>query len=225
MNAQITDPAVTLTDYGLAIECAAIVALLMRPGASDETLRAYFVVFFTAAALGSALGGTVHGFFKPADSTGRAVLWPATLIAILTSGFAAWVAAARLALRAKSETIAQMIAAALLLAMALAVIFVSRNFAIAIAGYLPATLFLLYSLISVYRRNKARAVGWGIAGLSLTLVAAVVQRLHIVIHPVYLDHNVFYHVLQGGAFWMIYKAARFVSTVRPPIRRSYDFAA
>jgi hypothetical protein len=225
MNTQITDPAVTLTDYGLAIECAAIVALLMRPQASDGTLRAWFVVFFSAAALASLLGGTVHGFFKPADSSGRAVLWPATLIAILTGGLAAWFAAARLELRAKAEAVARVLAALLLVALSLTVIFVTRNFAIAIAGYLPATLFLLYSLISAYRRNKARAVLWGIAGLSLTLIAAVVQRLHIVIHPVYLDHNTFYHLLQGAALWMIYTAARFVSTVRPPIRRSYALAA
>jgi hypothetical protein len=225
MNAQITDPAVTFTDYGLAIECAAIVALLMRPGTSDQTLRMWFAVFFAAAALASLLGGTVHGFFKPADSAGRAILWPATLIAILTSGLAAWFAAARLELRSRQEYIARIIAALLLVALALSVIFVTRNFAIAIAGYLPATLFLLYSLISAYRRNKARAVVWGIAGLSLTLIAAVVQRLHVVIHPVYLDHNAFYHVLQGAAFWMIYKSARFVSTVHPPIRRSYAVAA
>ena len=58
----ITDPAVTLTDYALAIECAAIVALLMRSEASDETLRFWFILFFAAAALASLLGGTVHGF-------------------------------------------------------------------------------------------------------------------------------------------------------------------
>src|SRR5690349_13646333 len=188
MNTQITDPAVTFTDYGLAIECAAIVALLMRPGASDGTLRAWFVVFFAAAALASFLGGTVHGFFKPADSPGRAILWPATLIAILTGGLAAWFAAARLELRAKAETIARLVATILLIAMALSVLFITRNFAIAIAGYLPATLFLLYSLVSAYRRNHARAIAWGIAGVALTLIAAVVQRLHVVVHPIYLDH-------------------------------------
>lgn len=225
MNAQITDPAVTLTDYGLAIECAAIVALLMRPQSSDETLRVWFVVFFAAAALAALLGGTVHGFFKAADSRGRAILWPATLIAILTGGSAAWFAAARLELRPKAERIARLIATVLLVVMALAVLFVTHNFAIAIVGYLPATLFLLYSLIATYRRHKAPPIGWGIAGISLTLIAAAIQRLHIVIHPVYLDHNVFYHVIQGAAFWMIYTAAHFLCTVRPSIRRSHAVTA
>jgi hypothetical protein len=225
MNLQITDPAVTLTDYGLAIECAVIVALLMRPEAGDTTLRAWFVVFFAAAAVASLFGGTVHGFFKAADSGGRAVLWPATLLAILASGLAAWFIAARLELLPRAEDIVRLVATTISIVMALLVLFVTRNFAIAIAGYLPAALFLLYSLIAVYRRHKAPAIGWGIAGLSLTLVAAAVQRLHIVIHPVYLDHNVFYHLLQGAAFGMIYIAARFVSTVRPSIRRSHAIAA
>ncbi|HJQ10851.1 MAG TPA: hypothetical protein VJ840_07440 [Gemmatimonadaceae bacterium] len=225
MNTTITDPAVTLTDYGLAIECALLLALLLRPQASDNTLRLWFVVFFAAAALASLLGGTVHGFFKAADSTGRAILWPATLISILVSGLAAWFVATRLELRSKVAQVARVAAAVLLIGMALTVLFVTRNFAIAIAGYLPATLFLLYALISAYRRRRARAIGWGIAGISLTLVAAAVQRLHIVVHPVYLDHNAFYHVIQGAAFWMIYVAARFVSTVQPPIRRDYALAA
>ena len=216
----ITDPAVTITDYGLTIECAVIVALMMRPQASDNTLRVWFVVFFASAALASLLGGTVHGFFKPAESRGRAILWPATLIAILTTGSAAWFAAARLELRPTAERIAGVVATALLIAMALTVLFVTRNFAIAIAGYLPATLFLLYALIAAYRRRQARAIGWGIAGISLTLIGAAVQRLHVVIHPVYLDHNVFYHLIQAAAFWMIYTAARFLSTVRPSIRRT-----
>ncbi|HJP61592.1 MAG TPA: hypothetical protein VJ865_16405 [Gemmatimonadaceae bacterium] len=221
MNLTITDPAVTLTDYGLAIECLILLGLLARPQASDETLRLWFLFFFAAAAAASLLGGTVHGFFKAADSRGRAILWPLTLLSILLSGLAAWFAAARLELRPRVETWARIAAIALVLILSAAVILLTRNFAIAIVGYLPSTLFLLFALVSTYRRRKDRAIAWGIAGLSLTLVAAGVQRLRIAIHPVYLDHNAFYHVIQGLGFWMIYKSARYLSTVWPPIRRSY----
>ena len=99
MNPTITDPAVTLTDYGLAIECVVFLALLARPQATDPTLRMWFVLFFAAAAVGALLGGTVHGFFKAADSRGRAILWPLTLLSILLGGLAAWCAAARLELK------------------------------------------------------------------------------------------------------------------------------
>jgi len=221
MNPTITDPAVTLTDYGLAIECAILLALLARPQASDETLQFWFLIFFAAAAAASLFGGTVHGFFKPADSRGRAILWPLTLLSILLSSLAAWFAAARLELQPRFETWARITAIALVFILTATVMFVARSFAIAIVGYLPSTLFLLFALVSAYRRRKEGAIAWGIAGLSLTLVAAGVQRLRIAIHPVYLDHNAFYHVIQGVGFWMIYKAARYLCTVWPPIRRSY----
>ena len=225
MNAPFTDPAVTLTDYGLALECALIVALLMKPQPSDPTLRFWFVVFFAAAGAASLLGGTVHGFFKPANSNGRAILWPATLLTILATSLAAWFAAARLQLFPRAEQIARAVAITILAGLALIVLFVSRNFLVAIIGYLPSTLFLLYALVATYRRQKERAIGWGIAGIALTLAAAVVQQAHIVIHPVYFDHNAFYHVIQGAAFWMIYRAARFISTVRPPLRRTNALTA
>jgi uncharacterized protein DUF6962 len=221
MNPTITDPAVTLTDYGLAIECAILLALLARPQASDETLRLWFLVFFAAAAAASLFGGTVHGFLKAPDSRGRATLWALTLLSIWLSGLAAWFAAARLELQPHAETWARIAGTAMVAVLSAAVILGARNFAIAIVGYLPSTLFLLFALWSVYRRRKARSIGWGIAGLSLTLLAAGVQRLRIGVHPVYLDHNAFYHVIQGAAFWMIFKAARYLSTVWPPIRRSY----
>jgi hypothetical protein len=221
MNPTITDPAVTLTDYGLAIECVILLALLARPQASDETLRLWFVLFFAAAAAASLLGGTVHGFLKAGDSRGRETLWSLTLLAILLSGLAAWFAAARLELRPRAETWARIAAIALVSIVSATVIFATRNFAIAIVGYLPSTVFLLFALASAYKRRKERTIGWGIAGLSLTLVAAAVQRLRVTIHPVYLDHNALYHVIQGIGFWMIYKAARYLSTVWPPIRRSY----
>jgi hypothetical protein len=198
-----------------------LLALLARPQASDETLRLWFVLFFAAAAAASLFGGTVHGFLKDSDSRGRETLWALTLLAILLSGLAAWFAAARLELRPRAETWARIAAIALVSIVSATAIFATRNFAIAIVGYLPSTVFLLFAFVSAYKRRKERTIGWGIAGLSLTLLAAAVQRLRVTIHPVYLDHNALYHVIQGIGFWMIYKAARYLSTVWPPIRRSY----
>lgn len=103
--------------------------------------------------------------------------------------------------------------------MTLVVLFASHNFAIAIAGYLPATLFLLFAFISVYERTGAGAIGWGIAGVFLSLCAAGVQRLGIGIRRVYLDHNGVYHVIQGAALWMIYKGARFAITTLASVGR------
>jgi hypothetical protein len=35
-----------------------------------------------------------------------------------------------------------------------------------------------------------------------------VQQLRIAVHPVYLNHNALYHVIQFVALWMIFVAAR-----------------
>jgi hypothetical protein len=220
MNAQLTDPAVAITDYGLAIECAVIVTLLLRAHPNDETLRLWLVVFFAAAGAASLLGGTVHGFFKATGSRGRAILWPATLISILVSGLAVSFVAAHIQLDTEAERVARAVATLLFISLAVAVLLASHSFAIAVAGYLPATLFLLYAFIVAYERTGARAIGWGIAGVSLSILAATFQRLRVGIHRTYLDHNASYHLIQAAAFWMIYKAAAFVTTALPFIGRT-----
>jgi hypothetical protein len=187
---------------------------------TDETLRLWLVVFFGAAGAASLLGGTVHGFFKPAGSRGRAILWPATLISILVSGLAASFVAARIELGTEPQQLVRVLAIALLALIALAVVFANLSFALAIAGYLPAALFLLYAFISAYERSQAGAIWWGIAGVSLSIVGATIQRLGVKVHRVYLDHNALYHVLQGAAFWMIYKAAQFISTTLSSVGRT-----
>jgi len=220
MQTSIADPAVTLTDYALAIECATIVILLARTEATDKELRFWFVAFFAAASAASFLGGTVHGFFKNPATAGNAVFWPATLLSILASGLAAWFAAARLQMSEPSRTMAQRAAVAGIVLLSLVVLFVKQKFYVAIIGYLPATLFLLGAFVAAYNRRPARPIAWGIFGLSLTLIAAGIQRLGIAIHPRYFDHNALYHVVQGVALWMIFVAARYLSTARPPIRRT-----
>jgi hypothetical protein len=224
MQTRITDPAVTLTDYGLAIECAVVVVLLLRRQVTDDTLRLWLVVFFAAASAASLLGGTVHGFLR-ADSPRRAILWPATLISILVSGLAVSFVAARIQLGPEAQQVVRVLAIGLLAIMVLAVIFAKQSFAIAIAGYLPATLFLLYAFAATYERTRAGMVWWGIAGVSLSIVGAAVQRLGVKIHRVYLDHNALYHVLQGAGFWMIYKAVQFISTTLPSIGRTNAIAS
>jgi hypothetical protein len=224
MRMTITEPAVTLTDYALAIECAVFVLLLMRRDAGDRTLRFWFVVFFASAGAASLLGGTVHGFFPDAASNGRQILWQVTLLAILVTSLAAWNIGAALLLSPRTARIVRVLAIAQLLIFSFVVLFVRHEFFIAIIAYLPATLFLLIGLVGAYRSRRLSALRWGITGLGLTFLAAAVQRLHIAVHPHYFDHNALYHVIQGSALWMIFLAARALSSARPPVRRLHVFS-
>ena len=218
----MTEPAVTLTDYALAIECAAFVIALSRLDASDRKLCFWFIVFFASIGAASVLGGTVHGFFLPATSNGRRILWPATIFAILVTSLAAWNIGAVLQLNERQAALVRRLAIVQLVLFSLVVLFVTSRFYIGIIAYLPSTVFLLCAFITTYRRGHDPAVRWGIAGLALTLAAAVVQQLHVSIHPIYFNHNALYHVIQGAALGMIFVAARSMARAWPPIRRSHD---
>src|SRR5689334_2512467 len=92
----ITEPAVTLTDYGLAIECALFTYLLSSRGDRHQRLRPWFVLFFASASVAALTGGTAHGFFPNVETTGYAVLWPATFLALGVTALAAWAIGARI---------------------------------------------------------------------------------------------------------------------------------
>src|SRR6202171_5237046 len=195
----MTEPAVTLTDYALAIECTVFVIALTRLGARDKELCFWFVVFFASIGAASVLGGTVHGFFLAASSPGRRILWPATILAILVTSLAAWNIGAVLKLDERKLALVCRLALAQPMILAIVVLFVTSKFYIGIIAYLPSTLFLLYALLTAYRRRPDRGIRWGVTGLALTLLAAVVQQVRVGIHPVYFNHNALYHVIQGAA--------------------------
>ena len=220
----LTEPAVTLTDYALAIECAVFAVLLMRRDSSDRTQRFWLVVFFASIGGASLLGGTVHGFFPDTASPGHGVLWSATLLAILVTSLATWLIGAVLLLNGRSATLVRRLAIVQLAIFSFVVLFVRREFFIAIIAYLPATLFLLIALIVAYRSRRLPALRWGITGLTLTFVAAAIQQLHINVHPYYFDHNALYHVIQGAALWMIFVGAMSIVSAQPPIRRIHAYS-
>jgi hypothetical protein len=87
------------------------------------------------------------------------------------------------------------------------VLFEFHQFVIALLLYLPATLLLLTGFVVRWRQGESFAVDGAIA-MVLTLVAGVLQYLHIGIHPVYFNHNAVYHLVQGIALFFLYRAGR-----------------
>ncbi len=222
MFIELTRPAVSLTDFALAIECAAFTVLLARQSATDLVLRKWFVVFFASVAAASLLGGTMHGFFEYSTSPVRTVLWTTTLLSILVTSFAAWSIASVMQLDRRASQWVRWFALAQLVVLTLVVLFVTQQFLIAIVAYLPATVFLLVAFVLAYRRRRSPALASGIAGLALVFIGAAVQQSGVTVHPVYLDHNTLYHVIQGAALWLIYRAARWTAVAQPMVRRTND---
>lgn len=219
---ELTRPAVSLTDFALAIECAVFVILLARRSANDPVLRSWFVLFFASVALASLLGGTMHGFFEYSTSPIRTVLWTATLLSILVTSFSAWSIAAVIHLDPRFARLVRWFAATQMIVLSLVVLFLTQKFLVAIVAYLPATIFLFVAFLLAYRRRRAPALASGVAGLALVFVGAAVQQSGLSLHPVYLDHNTLYHIIQGIALWLIYRAAKWIAGAQPPVRSSHD---
>ena len=215
----MTEPDVSLTDYALAAECALFAYLLYFRNRPASRVRLWFALLFASLGLASLFGGTVHGFFLDEQSLGHRILGPATLLALCVTSMAMWFVGAIAGLQEPRATWLRRAAIAALVVYAVIVIFVDSRFVVAIAMYLPATVFLLVTLSMLYAQRRRRALAIGIAGLLLTFVAAAVQQLRIAVHPVYFNHNALYHVIQGIALAMIYVGARGLTST-PPVASS-----
>jgi hypothetical protein len=202
----IAEPDVTLTDYGLAIECALLAAFLYGTPTSAVRMRLYFVVFFCAVGVGALLGGTDHGFLLDKTTRLRAVVWKGTLVAIGVSALAAWQAGALLI----APTPARWIRAGAVVLFIGYLFAVARSdaFLVAIVHYLPAVVFLFGVFGWHYVRGRERHYLLGAAALSLTLAAAGVQQARIGLHPVLFNHNALYHLIQAVALLLLFTAAR-----------------
>ncbi len=202
---------VTLTDYGLAIECAIFAVALRRRPPARPWLRRGFVIFYAAVGTASLLGGTVHGFFPDPESAGRRLLWPATLLAIGLAGLAIWGLAAGLQFAPRTARLAAGAAALVFLGYAAIVLFVSQGFWVAIVYYLPASAAFLAVLLARYARTSDRRLIPAMTGIVLGFAASAIQQLGIALHPLYFDHNALYHLVQAVALLLIFMSARWLS--------------
>jgi hypothetical protein len=204
----LLEPDVALTDFALAVACAGFAAWLQFWSISRSPLRAPFAAFFAAVGLAALLGGITHGFLSDQWSVLYGTVWSSTLIAIGIAACASWIIGARLILPDSTARRVAVFAGSMLALYAVIILFVSRSFAIAIAHYIPAAVFLLIVFILAYRRRPTSFLMAGIAGVALTFVAAAIQQGGVGLHRTYFNHNALYHVVQGIALLLIFLAAR-----------------
>jgi hypothetical protein len=198
---------VSLTDYGLAFECTYFACRIAQL-AGSSALRRTFAVFFLSIAIAAAAGGTVHGFFLDESSLGFRILWPLTLIAIGITALSGIQIGTALQFSRSTALLINRIGLAIFLAYILIVLFIRRDFLIAILDYLPALLFLGVAFMRAFRRDKRPAFLIGFFGICLMFVSAAAQQAQIGIHPLYFNHNALYHLLQAIALFMLFHAAR-----------------
>jgi hypothetical protein len=205
----IAEPDVTLTDYGLALECGYFAIALggHRPAAGP--LRRWFAVFFAATAAAALAGGTAHGLGDATRLADR-LFWPAALIGIGAAALAAWVIAARLGLSPTMAGRLERAAAALLVVYVVAVLAGTRAFAVAVIAYVPAAVFLLGAFVRAYARDRGVHLLLGAGGLAVTLLAAGLQQAGVSLPP--LGHNTLYHLIQAAGLGLLFVGARGIAT-------------
>ncbi|HYD18575.1 MAG TPA: hypothetical protein VEF76_08865 [Patescibacteria group bacterium] len=198
------EPAVTLTDFIVAFECAAV-AWCLRTAPAGQMRTAFFLMF-GGIGVGALAGGLVHGFFPEGETQQN--LWLVVLASLGVMALAGWSIGALLLLRPKWAAVAQRAALAELVFYCWYISREDTPFSAALLNYLPATMFMLVGYIVFYRRQPAPPVLLGIAGLLLTFLGALLQSLKIGIHPTYFDHNALFHVVQFIAIYLIFLSAK-----------------
>ena len=89
-----------------------------------------------------------------------------------------------------------------------AVLYVSQSFIVAIVFYAPAMVFALIAFVLAYRSSGRSLLLFAVAGIVLSLVAAVIQQTQTGIPSLRLTHNALYHLVQAAGLLLIFLTAR-----------------
>ncbi len=200
------EPATTLTDFALALECLAFAVVLARLGGASEGRRDW-VLFYGAASMAALLGGVDHGLGLDSSSLAGGIVWRVVLLAVGLSALAGWRIGSNLALPGSAAGAVRLLALVLFAAYAVVVTVVDPSFRWAVIHYLPAMVFTLACLVVAARSRSSRRLAIGAVGLVIGLAAAALQQQRIGIHPVHFDHNALYHIIQMAALALLFVAA------------------
>ncbi|HKT33867.1 MAG TPA: hypothetical protein VJR03_03475 [Nitrospira sp.] len=202
----VTEPATMLTDYALGVLCT---YFSWQLGKSQQA-RTQMSVRCWAAGMGalavaSFAGGTVHGGALILSGAVLSALWKATAFMIGLASFSFFVgtlaASVRLPLR-------RLLMGVPILQLVIYTVWLitHTNFRYVIYNY--GVTFTVIFLIQMYDllTRPSRSVGWIIAGVSVSFLAAGVQRSGIAVHPSF-NHNDLYHVVQMAGMALLYRGA------------------
>ena len=199
----ISEPTTLATDYLLGTLSEVFGVLLLRrnpfPGQRCITLWALALM---AAAAGSYLGGTYHGFQHAMSREGAAVLWKATTISMGAASFLLLAAAFNATFSGQART--WLIAAAAVKFVVYAGWMLGHDeFRFVIYDY-GSTLAILLLLVIIGWTNGIAGHRFYIAsGIAVSIAAAAVQQSSVRLHE-HFNHNDLMHVMQMGGVWLLF---------------------
>jgi hypothetical protein len=205
------EPDVTLTDYGLALECAVLAAGLRLGPASRPDLRNAGIFFFVSLGLSAVTGGTVHGFYPDPQTPESRWLWQLTLQSIGLAAFSTWKLGAGILAVGRAARWLTIAAFPQIALYSTGALLFTQEFWITFTIYVPAALLLLAAFFRAVRGEGHRFLVLGIASSVLSFASCFVQFMKIGIHPVYFNHNALAHVVQAIALILLFFAIRYVA--------------
>jgi hypothetical protein len=205
------EPDVTLTDYGLALECAILAITLWLGPTRRSELRSAGILFFLSLGFSAVTGGTVHGFYPNPQTLASRCLWQLTLQSIGLAAFSTWRLAAGILASGRAARWLALAAFPQLVLYSTGALLFTQEFWITFTIYVPAALLLLSAFCRAVWRDGQRFLLLGVASSVLSFTSCFLQFTHIGIHPVYFNHNALAHVVQAIALVLLFFAIRYVA--------------
>jgi hypothetical protein len=209
----ISEPMTLFTDYllaGVVLYFALRLQGLWRDG-RQLSVRLWAGAFF-ASSLAAASGGTYHGFRPFLGETGAFLLWKATILAIGLTGLLMVCSMAMAVLRGRWRRALVGLAAVQFL-LYLGWMAGHDAFIYVILDYVPALLCILFLQLYDGWRTGARSAPWLAGGVVMSFAAAAIQASGFTLHR-HFNHNDLYHVVQLGAFYLLYRGGALLADRR-----------
>jgi hypothetical protein len=200
----ISEPVTLATDYllGTLSELCGVLLLKQNVKIRHASVRWWAFALF-AAAVGSYVGGTYHGFRHALDPAVAAVLWKVTTISMGVASFLLLIAAINAAFTGQDRRWL-IAAAALKLAIYVGWMLGHDEFRYVIYEY-GSTLAIVLLLVAAERTHGVAGHRAYIAsGILVSIAAAAVQQSGVRLHQ-HFNHNDLMHVIQMGGVWLLYK--------------------
>jgi hypothetical protein len=200
----ISEPTTLVTDYmlGTLSELCGVFLLKQNLTLRQTSIRLWAFALM-AAAMGSYVGGTYHGFQHALSVPVAALLWKVTTISMGVASFLLLAAAINSAFAGQDRRWL-LAGAALKLTIYVLWMLGHDEFRFVIYDY-GSTLVILMLLVVAGRTHGVSGHRAYIAsGILVSIAAAAVQQSGVRLHQ-HFNHNDLMHVVQMGGVWLLYK--------------------
>jgi hypothetical protein len=208
LGIQIHEFSIALSDLILFMESGIFAYLIYRRasgGLNFKTIQGLSFFLFMFLSISSLLGSLFHAFFpQKTDTVGGLIIWMMTAISIGLIATVMWYLNTHLLKKEGIYRYINYFAGLFLIVYLITILFIDYHYPTIIKFYTPP--ILLLGLISMWRLVSTKKSIWLYLtiGIILTIVAAVVQFLHIGFNSNYLNFNTIYHLIQAAALLFLF---------------------